>query len=263
MAQRGKPGKAAPPPPRKSSKRALLLTVLAAVVFAAVVVARLPASWVLPAAGRELRCASVAGSVWDGYCGGAEVSGTPLGNLTWQLRPGRLLSGELAARVQAIRADASARADVAIGLGGIVMARNVRIDLPLEPALVPTLPSFISGKATASLERLEITRTGAVKRIQGHIEIHHLVDSSGQVTRLGSFLLTFPGAAGEPVGRLRDLGGPVAVEGTLRLTAQPGYVLNARVAARSDASPSLLNALRYLGTPDAEGWRPFALAGTY
>jgi hypothetical protein len=211
----------------------------------------------------ELRCASVAGSVWDGYCGGAAVRGTSLGNLTWQVHPGDLLEARLAAHVAAVRADASIRADVAIGLGGTVAARNLVIDLPLEPAFVPALPPYISGKVSADLTRIEVTRAGVVEHIQGRIEVRHLIDSSGQVTPLGSFIVTFPAAAGEPVGRLRDLGGPLAVEGSLRLTAQPGYVLNARVAARSGAVPSLLNALQYLGTPDAEGRRPFALAGTY
>ncbi len=263
MMQRGRPAKSQPPPPRRSSKRPLLLTLLALVAFTAVVAARLPASWVLPMAHRELRCARVAGSVWDGYCGGATVHGTSLGTVTWRVHPAELLKARLAAHVAAVRANASMSADVAIGLGGTVAARNVMIDLPLEPALVPALPPFISGKATADLSRLEVTRAGVVKHIQGRIEVRHLIDSSGQVTPLGSFIVTFPGGAGEPVGRLRDLGGPLAVEGSVRLTAQPGYVLKARVAARSDAVPSLLNALEYLGTPDAEGRRPFALAGTY
>ena len=262
MTQRGRPGNSAPPR-RKPSKRPLLLTLLALVVFTAVVAARLPASWVLPMAHRELRCARVAGSVWNGYCGGATVSGTSLGNVTWRLHPAALLKAQLAAHVAAVRTDASIRADVAIDLGGTVAARNVVIDLPLEPAFVPALPPYISGKAIADLSRIEVTRTGVVRHIQGRIEVRHLVDSSGHVTPLGTFLVTFPGGAGEPVGRLRDLGGPLAVDGSLRLTAQPGYVLNARVAARSDAVPSLLNALEYLGTPDAEGRRPFALAGTY
>lgn len=262
MPGRGRAGQSAPPR-GKSSRYPQLLALLAVAAFAAVVLARLPASWVLPAAGRELHCARIAGSVWDGYCGGASVSGTAVGDVTWRLRPGRLLAGKLAAHVTAARANAFLRADVAIGLSGTVAARNVVLDLPLEPALLPALPPYISGMATADLTRLEVTRTGVVKRIHGWVEVRHLVDSSGEVTPLGSFIVTFPGGAGEPRGRLRDLGGPVAVEGTVRLTSQPGYVLNARVAARSGAAPSLLEALRYLGTPDAEGRRPFALAGTY
>lgn len=264
MAQpvRGRPGRREPP--RKSWKRPLTLSALALTVFAAIVVARLPAGWALAMSGHELRCTRVAGSVWDGYCGGAQVSGTPLGNLSWQLHPARLLTGRLAAHVQAMRANASARADVTLSLGGTLVARDVVIDLPLEPSLLPALPPQITGKAHVDLTRIELTRAGVVKRIQGRVEVHDLVDSIGQVTPLGSFVVSFPGGGpGEPVGRLRDLGGPLAVEGTVRLTDQPGYDLQAKVAARSDAVPSLVQALKYLGSADAEGWRPFALSGTY
>jgi hypothetical protein len=65
------------------------------------------------------------------------------------------------------------------------------------------------------------------------------------------------------VGDLTDLGGPLAVRGTLRLTNQPGYVLEGQVAARADAAPELVSNLQFLGTPDASGRRPFSIAGTF
>ena len=252
-----------PEPAPSTVRRTLWISLLALAAFLATLIVRLPARWVLPAARPALRCLSLEGSIWNGDCAGATVSGTPLGDLTWQLRPARLFGGQLAARVWARRARASARAEVALGLGGTLTARHVRIDLPLDPTLLPMLPRQISGTAQVRLSRLALARNGAVRQIQGRIAVYHLVDSSGQRTPLGSFAVTFPGGPGEPVGHLRDLGGPLAVEGTLRLTGRAGYDLRVRVAARAQAAPSLVNALRYLGTPDAEGWRPFALAGPY
>ncbi len=261
MPQRPRRGTPAPPP--RATHRTLWVTLLAVVVFLGVLISRLPARWVLAAAGRDIRCASVAGSLWDGYCGGATVGGTPLGDLTWQLHPSQLLRGRLAAHVAAREANASARADVTLGLGGALAARNVVLDLPLDSTLVSAVPPYISGTAHANLERIEVTRQGVIKEIEGRISVHDLVDSSGEVTPLGSFVVTFPGGPGTPVGHLRDLGGPLSVDGTLRLTDQPGYDLRAMVAARADAVPSLTNALQYLGSADAEGRRPFALSGTY
>ena len=261
MARRAPQGRPAPAP--GTARRTLWLGLLALGAFLATLIARLPARWVLPAAGPELRCLSIEGSIWNGACDGATLSGTPLGDLTWQLRPARLFAGQLAARVWARRSGASGRAEVALGLGRTLTARDVRIDLPLDPALLPLLPRRISGTAHVRLSRITVARNGAVRQIQGRIAVYDLVDSSGRRTPLGSFAVTFPGGPGEPVGRLRDLGGPLSVEGTLRLTAQAGYDLRVRVAARAEAAPSLVNALQYLGSPDAAGWRPFALAGTY
>jgi len=75
--------------------------------------------------------------------------------------------------------------------------------------------------------------------------------------------VTFPGGSAEPIGKLRDLDGPLAVEGSLRLTRQPGFDLEGLVAPRSGAAPELVNNIRYLGSPDATGRRPFSVAGTF
>ena len=70
-------------------------------------------------------------------------------------------------------------------------------------------------------------------------------------------------AKGEPTGKLRDLDGPLAVEGTLRLTPQPGYELEGLVAPRRGAPPEIVSSLPFLGAPDATGRRPFSVVGTF
>jgi len=82
---------------------------------------------------------------------------------------------------------------------------------------------------------------------------------------MGSYLLDFaPGAgAGDTVvGNLRDTAGPLSVTGTLRYSAASGYEINGTVAARNDATPDLAKAVEFLGAPDAQGLRPFSLAGS-
>jgi hypothetical protein len=69
------------------------------------------------------------------------------------------------------------------------------------------------------------------------------------------------------VGQLRDLGGPLAVDGTLQLTPRPGYKLQARVGLRPNAAPELTQnlqgLLQYMGTPDAQGRYPYAQEGVF
>ena len=62
---------------------------------------------------------------------------------------------------------------------------------------------------------------------------------------------------------MRDLDGPLALEGTLRLTPQPGFELEGLIAPRNGAPPELVNNIRFLGAPDASGRRSFSLAGTF
>lgn len=243
--------------------RRVSIVVLAVLAFLVVLIARLPAAWVVPALHTELTCRSVSGSLWDGECTGARVRGVALDQLAWQLHPQALLRARLGARVSAIRGDAAASGELTLGLTGPLEARALKAHLPLDPALLPMLPPVISGSLDADVTDLEVERNGAITRLQGRFTVRHLVDSSGQVTPLGSFSLHFPGGPGAPRGQLHDLGGPLALTGTLRLTAAPGYVLHAELAARADAAPSLRQALQYLGAPDAAGRRPFALSGTY
>ncbi|MGA7541026.1 MAG: type II secretion system protein N [Steroidobacteraceae bacterium] len=245
-------------------KRTLTIIVLGAVAFAAIVLARLPASWLLPTSGNTFRCASVEGSVWSGYCGGLKVQGASLGDLSWRLEPARLLFGRLAAHVDLERPpQTAARADIEMGLTGAVVARDITASLPLDPTLLPGVPSTLTGTLHLRLALLKVTKQGIVRSLEGRIEALNLIDSSGYVTALGSFAVTFPPGSPQPTGEVRDLGGPLAVQGTLVLTAQPGYDLTGYVTPRASASPPLLNAIAFLGSPDAQGRRQFALSGTY
>lgn len=244
-------------------KRTVTVIVLVIVAFAAIVLARLPASWLLPKGG-AFSCANVEGSLWSGYCSGLAVRGTALGDLTWQLRPSRLFLGRLAAHIDLERPPAtSARGDIEIGLGGTVVARNLTASLPLDPTVLPALPPTLTGSLHAELALVKVTKKGVVSAVQGSIEAHDLIDHSGYVTPLGNFSVTFPGGGPQPTGNLQDLGGPLAVQGTLVLTAQPGYDLSAYVTPRANASQPLINAIQFLGSPDAQGRRQFAMQGTY
>ncbi len=245
-------------------KRTLTVIVLVIVAFAAIVLARLPASWVLPTGGSNFSCASVEGSLWSGYCVGLTAHGETLGDLSWQLRPARLFAGKLAARVDLERPPSvAAQGDVEVGLTGAVVARNVTASLPIDPTLLPGVPPTLTGTLHADVALAKVTRNGVVSRLEGRIEANDLVDRSGDVTPLGSFAVDFPAGTAQPTGDVHDLGGPLAVAGKLVLTPQPGYALSGYVTPRANAVPALVNAIRFLGSPDAQGRRQFALSGTY
>ena len=243
-------------------RRSLWIALLAAAAFVAIVLARMPAAWVLPARGAQWACASIDGSLWGGICAGLTVSGTPLGDMSWELHPLRLLTGRLAAHLTLSHGPGDAAADVELTFGQRLAARNVHADLPLDPALLPSVPAGLHGRAHAELALAEVQR-GVIRQLQGRIEARNLEERSGNNTALGSYAVSFPGGSGDLVGTLRDLEGPLALEGTLRLTPAPGFELEGVIAARRDAPPELVNSLRFLGSPDATGRRPFALSGTF
>jgi len=241
-------------------RRPLWIALLAIAAFAIIVLTRLPASWVFPRS-PLFACAGIDGSVWSGSCNGLTVQHVELGDLSWEVAPLRALTGTLAAQIELTHGAVSARSEVELGFGGGVTLRNLVADLPLDPARVPRVPPQLRGTVHTDLALVRL-RHGDLTDLEGRIEAHDLLQRTGHVTPIGSYALTFPGGAGDPVGTLQDLGGPLAVQGTLRLMHGPAYILQGEVAARADAAPELLSDLQFLGSPDASGRRPFSLAGT-
>jgi hypothetical protein len=243
-------------------KRAFWPALLAVVAFAVILIARIPVAWVVPQASAARLCASLDGTVWSGSCVGLSVGGRALGDVSWELHPLRLAAGRLAAHVTLAHGMTSAGGDVELGLGGRITLRNLLADGPLDAALIPGLPVTLRGTAHVELALVQIQH-GIIRELQGRIEAHDLEDRSGNDTALGSYLVSFPGGSGPPTGTVRDLDGPLAVEGTLRLTAPPGFELEGFIAPRKGAAPEIVNNIRLFGSPDASGRRPFSMSGTF
>jgi Type II secretion system (T2SS), protein N len=243
-------------------KRAFWPALLAVVAFAVILIARIPVAWVVPQASAARLCASLDGTVWSGSCVGLSVGGRALGDVSWELHPLRLAAGRLAAHVTLAHGMTSAGGDVELGLAGRITLRNLLADGPLDAALIPGLPVTLRGTAHVELALVQIQH-GIIRELQGRIEAHDLEDRSGNDTALGSYLVSFPGGSGPPTGTVRDLDGPLAVEGTLRLTAQPGFELEGFIAPRKGAAPEIVNNIRLFGSPDASGRRPFSMSGTF
>jgi hypothetical protein len=244
--------------------RTLWVGLLALLAFALILITRFPAAWALGGLPRDLSCDVVDGTVWNGRCVGLMFRHQELiGDLLWQLHPARLLAGRVAAHVELTQAADFVNADVEVAPDGGLLARDVHASVHLNPALVPQLPAGLHGAARADLARVEL-RKGRLTDLRGRIEARDLSQTAGATTALGSYELSFNGAdaGGALVGALRDLGGPLSLEGTLRVTPEPGFVLDGKVATRPGASADLVRQLQVLGAPDAQGRRSFSIADT-
>lgn len=243
-------------------RRGIWIALVGAIAFAVIVIARLPAAWLVPSRFPQGSCGSIEGSLWSGTCGTLTLNGMSLGDLNWELHPLRLFAGRLAAHLTLADGPADASGDVELGFGQQVIARDVIAELPLDPKLLPLVPATLRGRAHAQLKLVRFEH-GALRELAGTIEAHDLIDTAGNRTPLGSYVVTFPGGSGTQTGQLHDLDGPLALEGTLKLTPQPGFELAGLIATRRGAPQELVNNIQFLGAPDASGRRPFSISGTF
>ena len=235
--------------------------ILGVSAFVLILIVRFPALWISPLLPHGMHCEQLDGSAWHGSCAGLSVGGSPIGDLAWDLHTLELLRARLDLRVDLAEPGGYLRGDVALGLGGALRGRDVTLDLPLTSTLVSSLPAGAHARLQGQLSRIEWSGK-FFSAVQGELDLQDLVGSRGQV--FGNYQANFGSdAADPPVGIVHDTGGPLALVATLQLTHDPGYLLQGQVAARPSAAPEFADQLKYLGSADATGRRPFSLAGTF
>lgn len=223
----------------------------------------MPAAWVVPHLPAVVSCSAVGGSVWRGQCANLVVQGQPYGDVEWILHPAALLALRVDAHATVTRGSARVSADIQTRGGSSITLRNLQAQLPLDPQMIPQLPPAVGGTLHLDLARLTLVN-GLPTEIQGLIEVHDVINRGTGGTPLGSYALSFPpGGHSPPAGELRDLGGgPVAVEGILRLTKPPGWHIESLVTPRPNAPPDVVQALKFLPA-DAQGRHSFEMEGRF
>jgi hypothetical protein len=235
-------------------------------VFVATLVARLPVAWLKPLLPATVGCAELAGSIWSGSCAGLVVGGSPIGDTEWTLRAAPLLRAHLAGTLTIDRVGGHLDGAFELAPGGALTLRDLHARLALDrPFYRNLLPRFAAGNLRADLPQLDLAGR-RLRALRGRIEARGLVQPGGPPTPLGSYELRFdspPQPNGDLVGVVHDLDGPIAFDGSLRLTDAPGFRLEGRVAARAGADPGLERVLRFLGPADASGRRLLTEEGTF
>ncbi|HEX9138738.1 MAG TPA: type II secretion system protein N [Steroidobacteraceae bacterium] len=241
------------------SRRALIG--LGLPLFLLTVLLRLPASWVSSRLPADMHCDFPEGTVWRGSCGQLRFDAVSLSEPHWQLLALQLLRLRLAARLTCNDPRAMGNADVALGFGHALYLRNVAVDLPVDGGLVPWFPDDWSGQLHVELASADL-QGGRLVAARGTLTARSLRGAYGQ-SELGSYALKFlePGPDGQIRAELKDLGGPLQLQGQLQLRRDGNYELNGHVLARAQASDDLQHWMQLLGPPDPLGMRPFSLGG--
>jgi len=248
-------------------KRPLLLTFIAGIaMFLVVLVLYLPAAWFSAALPAQVRCGDLGGSIWHGECLGLTFQGSPLGDARWNFAAGSALTGRLKGDVVVQGNALNLSADLDSDFHGAGELRDVKAHLALDPALLPQLPRDQRGNLTLELKRLAVVAGPTPKLIEGFGELRDLRQVGGQPMELGSYRVDFDGASaadGTVRGKLRDLGGAYAVQGTVTLSPPNAYLVEGFITGRTADAEKQVRQITLGATPDTSGRSPFSFEGTY
>ncbi len=236
-----------------------LLALVGGLVFLATLVANAPAS-ILGAmlSSPALSYASVEGTVWKGVIKGAVANGTPMGDVSFRVRPQALLTGRLAADIDAHGGAVTGRGAAGAGFGGVFL-RDA--DLAIDLGMVRRygfMGAPLEGRATARIDRLALSGDGC-RAAAGTIWTNAL---NAPARRLNGEGFDLNGAA-RCDGRdlLIELAGSGAEGGaTMAMRLTPGLTYTLEASAQP-VRAELEEALVYMGFQRENGVLTYASTG--
>lgn len=235
---------------------------IAALLFLALVVWRLPAAWLTHFLPPRIACEDATGTIWSGRCGRVTALNYSVQDASWTVLGAELRHGKLGLRVSVGDPRLQSTAKVLLARGNRWQVYDFSADLALPNSLLPGVPPDFSGR----LQLRAPTATGAnndLETLQATLQVLELRSLRPELA-LGGYEVRLQTAAQRNTlaGTVRELAGPLRVQGTVTVKLNGDYEANGKVAATAAAAPELVALVERLGPPDAAGMRSFSVAGT-
>jgi general secretion pathway protein N len=219
--------------------------------------ARVAYDWFAPP---DVQLSGITGTVWRGRAAEGSAGGFYLGELQWRFRPWSLLVGKAAFSLTANPVSGSLEAGVAVGAGGSLSLSSLDAEVPLR-SLDKVLPvRGIEGSLAVRFASL-VLEDGVPVEAEGTVVLSNLVVRAVSQAPLGDYRAVFQTGDGGIGGRLEEVSGVVDIAGTLLLRRDRSYSITGQVGVKEGAPPAIAQQLQYLGSPDAQGRRPFRFEG--
>ena len=232
-----------------------LLTFVAA--FIMLFPARVAYDWFAPPA---VQMSGLDGTIWSGSAAELSASGLYLRELKWRLRPLRLVTGKVAARIEARPSSGFLEAEIAVGLGGDIMLSDVNGSLPLRDFATITRMPGLAGNVSLQFNELRI-RDGLPVVADGTLAVADLVAPMVDPASIGGYRAEFFTDDNAVVASVEDDNGVFDLAGSLTVSGDRNYQFLGKVAATDSTSEKLKRQLRFLGSPNDRGQHDIRLEG--
>ncbi len=235
------------------------------VAFLVFLVAMVPATRLAGRLPPGIGLGGLSGTIWSGHARELAVRGRPLGAAEWHCSPWRLLVFEWSCRVNLSPTSGKVSGDISGDFGNEIIGSDITGQLPISAFEGLVTPRGWTGELELDVGEIRLV-DGRPSSATGTLHLRSLRAPGPSGETLGDFeLVVGEGSVGTDTlsGRLRDLGGPLHVRGAVELGRDGRYVLNGEAAPGPGAGPAIFDTLGFLGPPDSQGRRPFAVEGSF
>lgn len=243
-------------PPVRRLVTAGILIFLAGIII--LFPARVGYQWFAPPG---VALSSIEGSVWRGSARDASAAGVYLRDLSWRIRPTRLLTGKLAYAITVSPTGGFINADVSVSAGGAVTLTNLQASIPLAALEQAIRVRGLRGMANAQFERLRI-EAGMPVAAEGVVEVASLLMPLVAPVPIGGYKAEFFTQQEGIVASVEDTDGAVDLAGRLTLGADRSYQFLGQLAPKPTTPESLRQQMQFLGSANDRGQYELRLEGT-
>lgn len=233
--------------------RRLLLLVAAG--FVAGLVATAPARLIAVFLPGNVYLDGLSGTLWSGSVRQLVVNNTAAGELEWDVRPFKLLTGRLGLAFTSKLPDGSVSGNAAIGLGGSIYLDSVKGSMPLGYVATDFPPGMLDGRISLIFEEAVFENEWPTL-LKGVLAVGNLVQNIPKPTPLGTFSVTFDGEQGEDgsvKGVIATRSGDLQVDGLLTLNNDRSFAMDSMVRANTQTPDDLKAMLPLIGEQKPDG----------
>lgn len=244
------------------------LILLAVVVFLGSLAAYLPApsayGWLRSAApALPLEVYDLSGTVFEGRAETAQWNGqTAATGLRWDLSAWRLPLLQARYHLQTSGAPVLLDGNVTLSPGG-VRVQDLRANSDVKSLGALSGQRFVpfNGQVALDLGELRLKDQWPVSA-EGRVEVVGLQWALGtQATPLGNYQADLQTEGDDIVALISTVSGSVEVNGDARLKSDRSYEYNLQLRPSADAPQNVVNMLKSMGRPDAQGYYQLRSAG--
>ena len=219
--------------------------------------ARVAYQWFAPA---SLSLSGISGSVWSGRAREGDAGGVYLRDLQWHIRPLDLVTLKLGFAVSTMLASGFIEGDIAIGVTGSIVARDISASVPLRALQTALGMQGLQGSLSAQFDVLKL-EAGLPVAIDGMLEVSDLIAPLIDRNSIGGYKAEFVTQESGVFASVEDTDGVVDLAGSLQVSADRSYLFIALLGVKPETPANLRQQMQFLGSANDRGQHELRIEG--